>query len=409
MKNILLVAQREYKKIVRKPSFWIATLLLPLFIGVVSYISGYSAERAEQQIREQVENAQAILIVDEAKLISDALIAEPLQRSNSLKEAMEQAKAGQVDATIYYPKDIASTQRIEVHAKDVGLIGRGRFNDVAQNLLKQSILLKIGDPALIALYNTDLNVDTRTYLNGEEVIINLEEFIVPGIILVLYFLLSMMSTNFLLLSVSEEKESRMIEILLSIMPSRHLIWGKIIGLVGVTVTQLIVLLGLSATVLWFTLDKLPFPIDLSAIPLDPVVILSGLFYLLCGFLLMATIMVGVGAAMPTYREAQSFSSIFIIASIFPVYFIMLIVQEPMGLLARILSYFPLTAPLILLGRQTLQALPTWEIVLSSLALIVYVAAGFWLAFKLFEFGSLEYDNRLSLKRLFGTKKNHTKP
>lgn len=407
MHNLLLVAQREYIKIVRKPSFWIATLLLPTFIGVVSFISGYSAEQAEQQLQEQVENAQAVLIIDEAGLIADPLLVSPFEKVDSRDEAMTRVLQGEVDAVIYYDEDLASTQKIEIHAKDTGIIGRGRFNSVAENLLKQSILLRIGDPELITLYNTNLTIESKSYLNGEEVALNIEEFIVPGIILVLYFLLSMMSTNFLLLSVSEEKESRMIEILLSIMPSRQLIWGKIVGLVCVTITQLITLLGLSAGVLWFTLDKLPFSIDFSAIPLDPLIILSGLFYLLSGFLLMATIMVGVGAAMPTYREAQSFSSIFIIASIFPVYFIMLIIQEPMGLLARALSYFPFTAPLILLGRQTLQALPVWEVALSSVLLIIYVMGGFWVAFKLFEFGSLEYENRLSLKRLFGAKKKQT--
>lgn len=403
MRNLLLVAQREYIKIVRKPSFWVSTLLLPAFIGLVSFISGYTAEQAEKKIQEQVQNASAIEVFDESGYINPTLIATPFVLVTDYEQSLSQVKSGNIDALIYYPSAIAQDQEIIVHAKDTGLVTRGRFNDVARNLLQQSILLRIGDPHLIQLYNTQLAVNTKTYANGEEVIIDIEKFVVPAVILVLYFLLTMMSTSFLLLSVSEEKESRMIEILLSIMPSKHLVWGKIVGLVGVTVTQVLVLGTCSIAILWFTIDKLPIEIDWSAIVIDPISIILGIFYLFAGFLIMATIMVGVGAAMPTYREAQSFSSIFIIVSIFPIYFITLIIQEPMGTIARILSFFPFTAPLILLGRNTLQALPIWEGIVSAIALIVYVGIGFWVAFKLFDVGSLEYDNRLSLKRLIGTK------
>ncbi len=403
MRNLLLVAQREYIKIVRKPSFWVSTLLLPAFIGLVSFISGYTAEQAEKKIQEQVQNASAIEVFDESGYINPTLIATPFVLVTDYEQSLSQVKSGNIDALIYYPSAIAQDQEIIVHAKDTGLVTRGRFNDVARNLLQQSILLRIGDPHLIQLYNAQLEVNTKTYANGEEVIIDIEKFVVPAVILVLYFLLTMMSTSFLLLSVSEEKESRMIEILLSIMPSKHLVWGKIVGLVGVTVTQVLVLGTCSIAILWFTIDKLPIEIDWSAIVIDPISIILGIFYLFAGFLIMATIMVGVGAAMPTYREAQSFSSIFIIVSIFPIYFITLIIQEPMGTIARILSFFPFTAPLILLGRNTLQALPIWEGIVSAIALIVYVGIGFWVAFKLFDVGSLEYDNRLSLKRLIGTK------
>lgn len=403
MRNLLLVAQREYIKIVRKPSFWVSTLLLPAFIGLVSFISGYTAEQAEKKIQEQVQNASAIEVFDESGYINPTLIATPFVLVTDYEQSLSQVKSGNIDALIYYPSAIAQDQEIIVHAKDTGLVTRGRFNDVARNLLQQSILLRIGDPHLIQLYNAQLAVNTKTYANGKEVIIDIEKFVVPAVILVLYFLLTMMSTSFLLLSVSEEKESRMIEILLSIMPSKHLVWGKIVGLVGVTVTQVLVLGTCSIAILWFTIDKLPIEIDWSAIVIDPISIILGIFYLFAGFLIMATIMVGVGAAMPTYREAQSFSSIFIIVSIFPIYFITLIIQEPMGTIARILSFFPFTAPLILLGRNTLQALPIWEGIVSAIALIVYVGIGFWVAFKLFDVGSLEYDNRLSLKRLIGTK------
>ncbi|MCA9390441.1 ABC transporter permease, partial [candidate division WWE3 bacterium] len=71
-------------------------------------------------------------------------------------------------------------------------------------------------------------------------------------------------------------------------------------------------------------------------------------------------------------------------------------------LALGLSYFPLTSPLILLARYVFDALPLYEMIMSGTLLILYVLGALYLAFKLFELGSLEYTEKLSFKRIFKT-------
>ena len=207
----------------------------------------------------------------------------------------------------------------------------------------------------------------------------------------------MFSSTYLLQSVSEEKENRMIEIMLSNMTSRELIWGKILGQIAIVFTQLFVLLSLAAIGLYFTLSNNPLPIDLSDLNLTVGQVLLGVFYLFTGFMIMATTMVGVGSSMPTYREASSFSSVFILTAVSPLWFASTIIFEPSGLAATITSYIPFTAPMILMFRNALGELSTLELLFSSGVLVIYVMIGLFLSFKLFEFGSLQYSSRINFQ------------
>ena len=402
MKNnkLLLVAIREYIRTIRKPTFWLATIIFPVFMFGVTYISGYSAQYTEDKVKEEIQQVKRILIVNETGLINPNFIQAPYELINSIDEGVSEVKNNQAEVLFVYPNDIALSKSIQIFTQDEGIISYGKYTPVAQELLKQIILSEVNDPTKIALFNSPIQANTTYFKNGVENDVRLEKYIVPIVALILYFVMVFMGTNFLLMSVSEEKENRMMEIVLTTVTSKQLIWGKIVGLVGIVISQLIVLVTLGGIGLWFTLDRLPIQIDFSLIPISVLGIGLNLFYIFAGFLMIATAMVGVGAAMPTYRDAQQFSSFFIIAAIAPIYFVTIILADPNGLVARITSYFPLTSPLIFLGRNALGALPTWEALISIPLLIIYVAIGFWIAFKLFEFGSIEYKDKLSLKQLF---------
>lgn len=349
---------------------------------------------------EEAQSVTTILIVDETGLINTDLIIPPYVLEENRDHAVDQVKTNQAEAAIVYTQATLETGEILVYAQDTGLVSRTRFTPLATELARQSILLQLQDPVVIQRLNAGFSAQTTTFKDGIETSFQLEAFIVPVATVVIYFLLTFLSTNFLLASVSEEKESRMIEILMSIITSRDLIWGKIVGLTGIVLTQLGVL-ALAGYGIWqYATEQVAIPIDFSLVQVTPFQIGLSAFYLIAGFLIMAASMVGVGAIMPSYKEAQNFSSFFIIAAIFPIYFAALIVQEPSGLIAMVLSYFPLTAPLILLARHVLNALPVWEMWLSGAILAGYVFGALVLAQKLFEIGSLEYTNRLSFKRIF---------
>lgn len=395
-----LIAVREYLKVVRKKSFWAMVLLLPTFYIGVSVLSGKSTESVEKKIAEQVKTATRIIIVDQTGLIPDAQIVTPLERSVDPAAAHAAVRAGEADAAIIYPADLKATRAVTTYVKDNGIVSRGRFDELATSLVKQSILTQINDPATIALFNTPLTVDKTVYADGEPVVTTIEAFILPILAVVIYFLLTITASSYMLMSVSEEKENRMIETILSIVTPRQLIWGKLAATVGLAVTQLATLAVFGIIAYQVSASVLPIEIDWSLVQISLWQAVLTVFFISTGFVFMASLMVGIGGAMPSYRDAQQASPLFIILSILPIYFAMVLIADPSGPIARLTSYIPFMSPLVLTFRTSIDALPVWEQILGIVVMLGYVALGLYLAFRLFEIGSLELGKRISLKGAF---------
>jgi ABC-2 type transport system permease protein len=397
--KFLTVTRREYSSIVTKKSFWVATLLFPLLLLILGGVSALSAKSAQKSEKERLSQAKHIDVYDPANAISDALIQAPMQRTTDREAALADVKAGRIDALIVYPADLSPESRIDIHAKETWITQRGRFEPVAKSLLKNSILARVGDPKWIAVFNANIPVQTTTYQNGQPAK-HISALIVPGVFLLLFYMLLLMSSNTLLTSMTEEKENRVIEMLLTSIGPRDLLMSKLLGLAAIGVTQLALTLALSLGVAAIVKTKLPFDIELSKLVLDPVAIGLAFFYTLAGYLMYASIMAGVGAIVPTAREASGLVAFFLISALSPFYFIMALIADPTGPTAIFTSYFPLTAPLVLVLRNALGALSPPEIAASILALVIYIVLIFTGSVKLFELGALEYGQRLSFKRLF---------
>jgi ABC-2 type transport system permease protein len=200
--------------------------------------------------------------------------------------------------------------------------------------------------------------------------------------------------------VSEEKESRMIEILLTSISSRSLLIGKLIGLLGVILTQMLLLSAFAVIGFMIVKSQINIPFSFSDLVFDPIQIVYAVLCIILGFLVLASVMVGVGSAMPSLKEAQSFSSMFMILTIFPLYFAGILVSDPDSTLAKVLSFVPITAPLVLLFRNAFNVITPLEMGLSLVALIVQLIISVYLAVKLFEIGSLEYKEKISLDRVW---------
>ena len=201
------------------------------------------------------------------------------------------------------------------------------------------------------------------------------------------------ASTFLLQSVSEEKENRTIEILLSTVRDAELIAGKVIGLGTAALIQVGIWIALAAMGLGAIAQRLQIPLEISRIPMDH--ILVGIFSLLIGFMIFAAFMIGVGALAPNYKDAQQYSSVFIIGSILPVYVMQIILEDIHGTLALFLYYFPLTSPLVLVTRFCLGNLSFWEVTMGFAVLVFFTLLSIFLAARFFRLGCLMYNRRPS--------------
>ncbi|USN53140.1 MAG: ABC transporter permease [Candidatus Nomurabacteria bacterium] len=401
--KLWIIAFREWWKIVRKKSFWAVIFLIPALYVVLLLVSTLSASSAEKKIQEQVKNAKEILVVDESGIILPEYYQGAIVSTMDASAARSAVQDKQADAAIIVPANVTETKQVELVVEDTSFATRGRFDDLAKNLLKQSILSKVGDNQEIELFNSDIAVTHTLYKDGDVVQGGIESLVLPIVAVVIYFLLVMMSSSYMLMSISEEKENRMIEIVRSIVPMRTLLWGKLLGLTAVALTQL---LTLSAIILAIGMVSSATLIDInwSMVHISFGQILIALYFVFSGFFFIASIMVGVGAAMPNYRDAQQFSSIFIMLSILPIYLASILATDPGGSIARFFSFFPFTAPLVLLFRSSVDAIGIGELLLGVAAVFLYIVIGLYLAFAMFRIGSMEYTEKLSWKLLLHQRK-----
>ena len=208
----------------------------------------------------------------------------------------------------------------------------------------------------------------------------------------------------MLTSTTEEKENRVIEMILTTIEARTLIIGKIISLVLLSMIQglLVILPALIGYILFHDSLKLP-ALDLSSIPFDPFRVGMGAVIFIASFMLFTGLMVAIGAAVPTAKEAGGFIGLIMMLIFGPLYAASLFVSSPESPLVRGLSLFPFTTPIPLMLRNALGNLAPWEYAVGIALLIIFGIITMLIAVRIFRFGALEYSRKLSVKEIFGRK------
>lgn len=401
MKNIITVAKFEYFRTVKKLSFWLTTISIPVLMIVLVIISGLNSIQTEERFEQLSKDTKEILILDEANVINKDYVKEPMKLVDNFDQALDRVKKSEVDALIHYPEDIYEGDNYKIYAQDKGLLGQVGYSSAADNLLNLSVISKVEDQSISKLLLTKPGQETVIYDKEGKVVDDLAKRIaIPVISGAIFVLAVFISASYLLQSVSEEKENRMIELILSIVKDDILIYGKILGLSLVVLTQLILWLVMSLGIFAFAMKAFSFNIPLVISGVDLITIGFNLFFVLAGFLLFAAIMVGVGAVGTSYKDSQNLSGTFIMISTIPLYFITAIITDPNGPLSMVLSYFPLTSAMIFLIRNSLNVLPVPELILGFVLNIIYVIIAFIIATKLFKLGSLMYNRKPTMNEIF---------
>ncbi len=217
------------------------------------------------------------------------------------------------------------------------------------------------------------------------------------ILAIVFFMIIFVSSGYLLQSVAQEKESRMVEVLLSSVTAAELLWGKMVGLSALGLTQLVVWgLAFQRFRAWAANTPVKNLLDIS---LEPAFLAMGAAVLVLGYLMYGLLMAGFGALGTTVRESQQFSILVSMSAMLPMFFNSLFFLNPNGAIPRALSYFPWSAPLALLMRMAITPLPWWDILLSFGAMALGVAMSFWVGVRLFRVGLLMFGKRPSWREV----------
>jgi len=201
----------------------------------------------------------------------------------------------------------------------------------------------------------------------------------------------LVSAGSLIQGVSEEKENRVIEVILSSIDARSLLLGKLLGLGAAGLLQLAI---------WLTMALLPAIMLVAGLALSPMIVILCLIYFVLAFLLYGTLITGTGVIGTNAKDMQQYGMFWSIGSAIPMIFMEVLLRDPHGTTARILSYFPLTSAVTMMLRIGNDGVSWWEIPLT----IGILAASVWLALRfaarIFRTALLMYGKRPTFVEIF---------
>jgi ABC-2 type transport system permease protein len=216
-------------------------------------------------------------------------------------------------------------------------------------------------------------------------------FIIPAVFGLLLALAIIFSSTYLLQGLGEEKENRLMEILLSSVSTRQLITGKVLGIGAAGLTQVVVWVVSTPLLLNLASSSIGGFISTIQTPADFLVL--GVVYFILGYSLFAVLSAGVAAVSATVREGQGLASIFTLFAIAPFWFFSLLLAFPNSPVWVVFTIFPFSAPVLVMLRLGLTGVPVWQLAVSIVVLVLSIIGGLLLTARLLRVYMLMYGKR----------------
>ncbi len=400
MRKSFLVAKHEYLKMVRKRSFLLGTLGVPLLIVVVMAVSiaiimggsndtplGYVDHADILDPDVQPPEVEMQIARERA---SDVEI-RPYPDETAARAALE---AEEIQAYYVVPEDYLTTGQMELYYWD-DAPGEALLSDF-EDFVRANLVSELSEPIARRVFN-GAHLTFRSTDGSREV----DEFgiitvFMPFIAGLFFFFAVTTSAQYLMRAVADEKENRTMEMLVSSLTPEQLIGGKAAGLVCVALTQLLlwvlaIVIGLVVAARFFE------PLRDIEVPWD--FILVSLIYFLPSFVLMAGMMVAIGSTVTEAQEGQQVAGILNMLFTCPYFLIVLMLANPDGPIPVFLTLFPTTAYITITMRWGITMVPPWQIAVSLLLLVGSAIFTVWAAARIFRVGMLSYGQRIRLRTI----------
>ncbi len=223
-------------------------------------------------------------------------------------------------------------------------------------------------------------------------------FAFPSTIAMVFSLAIFLSANFLLQGIAEEKENRIMEVLLSSISFRELLTGKIIGLAFLGLIQFFAWVGSGLIVIYLIAPEILAKAMYKFAAVEIVLLYFVFFFL--GYILYASLLAAIGALTETRGEAQQIGSLLTIFALIPAVSTLFLSGQTMPI-SGALTMFPLTAPITAMIRLFLRTLLMSEALTSIAILIITIIAVIVMTSRLFRAEVLMYGKRFSPKEVIG--------
>ncbi len=395
--KLWLIARHEYRHRASKRSFLVGTFFVPLLIAAIVGITIF--------IIEQGKDTRPLGYLDHSGVLNRGILPQldsekmrlELIRFNDYATARSALEAEQIQAFFVLPGDYLESLKIDLYYLEDPPDQRAirYFDDfIRANLLPQGPN-EIQNRIIAGVNLTLLSADgRRVFKEG----IGFLTILFPLAVSMLFFFAVMGSSGYFLQAVTDEKESRTMEIAITSVSPWQLMGGKFIGLMGVALTQIAIWVA-SLVMTWAIARQLVDELQGVHLPWE-ILLLFAIFFV-PSFALAGGMMAAVGAAVTEYQEGQQIAGMLNLLFTFPLFLTGLIFADPDSPLLVFLSFWPTSSLLTLSMRWGVTQVPVWQLALSWLILVGTGSLTIWAAARIFRIGMLQYGQRLSWKAVVG--------
>jgi ABC-2 type transport system permease protein len=408
MRNMLLIAKREYLEQVRGRAFRMSTIGLPLVFGLIVGV-GYLASLGLGAGKHLAIAASDRVLADDLRdrLLSDKEAKATVDVFSPATEAeratlLDEVKSKSLDgllwidssagplpvATYYSPSagDFMTTARLKEALDnslvDVHLTGGGMKHEDAEAVLKG-----------ISLSTFQVRKDGSTIKS------NAQSSFWKGYVMAI--LLSMTTVIYgmnVARSIIQEKTSRIFEVMLSTAEPGDLLAGKLIGVGAVGLTQIVIWLAAGAAILAAPMSAALLSGDWAVHFSWQEAVLFPVYFLL-GYLLYSSLFAGLAATCETEQELQMYMPLAAAPTWLSFALILLIINDSNSIWSILASCFPPTAPIIMFLRMASQIPPWWQFAVSIGLMVLSIWGVLWISSRLYRVGILMYGKRATLPEL----------
>lgn len=429
MSKFWVVFKQEYTQVVKKKSFFIGLIITPVIMVAFMMGPAYLA-------RKKSTSTEHLAIIDQSGMqlgqkLSDNLSMYTIEDTDDAYYSVDQifelpatdtVRFNQIDDSlkklltdsdlkymIVFKDNVLNVDSniFMVSAAD-NIVSYRRFRSQISNILSTERLAQ-SDVNLPVDSVLDLTrrIDLITKdVKGESISFD-KKFLISLVFVMMMYVLIFANGQMVMRSVIDEKNSRIMEVLVSSVSPFQLMMGKILGLGSATLTQ--VLIWILAGVGIFVMTGGGGDPAVNAIVFNPYVVGYFVVFLITGFLMYSTFFALLGAVVSNEKEAQNFIFLIIMPMMLPVIMGMYIIQQPNSLVSIILSYIPPCIPTMLVTRLNfmLPSLTEYNMFsgillqanIAVLVMIVSVIGLIWLTSKIFRIGILMYGKRATMPEI----------
>ena len=429
MKNkIGIIIGREFSERVQKKSFIITTLLTPILMMALilapMLISGYSEDSAKQ-----------VVVVDDSNIIAQQLTnsEEIVFELTQLPLELARTEYSDCYAILHIGSDIVDNPS-DAYLYTNGTAAMGTEMNIASQLTmavqKEKMKIYNVDQQVMQQLNTRVNLQSLKNSPSEEDAEGSSAVVASVLAYVLSFILYMFLILYgvmVMQSVIEEKNNRVLEVLVSTVKPFDMMMGKILGIACVALVQILIWIVFIAGVAYFVLphilpDEILAAMDLlkQGVPasavggtemgmLQAIMMLSNIKYIggiiiwllvfvFGGFLLYAAMFAAVGSAVDSPQDAQQLQTPIMLPIILALFVMLSVINDPTSNLAFWFSMIPFTSPIVMMARIPYE-IPMWEVCLSAVLLYATFLFVVWGAGKIYRVGILMHGKKPNIKEL----------